>query len=146
MTIEEFKDELRQLARDGKEKELEKKSQEVQQKFETMKAEFEWMEPATESGGGAMTYNEASDILVTVDRDKLSKRADELFRLVRKAINKQVPLTPDIYGDGYADGVLVLDSWKCPNCEKSYEIDYDKYDYCPCCGQCIDWSDYEEGE
>lgn len=134
MTIEEFKDELRQLARDGKEKELEKKSQEVHQKFETMKAEFEWMEPTTESGGGAMTYNEASDILVTVDRDKLSKRADELFRLVRKAINKQVPIKPYIF---------MLATWTCPKCEKSYEDD-DKYDFCPCCGQAIDWSNWEE--
>lgn len=145
MTIEEFKDELRQLARDGKEKELEKKSQEIKRKFEAMKAEYESAETVAKSGGEVMTYTEASDILVTVDRNKLSERADELFGLARKAINKQVPMVPDIYGDGYDDdGALIFDSWKCPNCEKSYEIDYDKYDYCPCCGQAIDWSDWEE--
>ena len=50
----------------------------------------------------------------------------------------------DIYGDGYADGELVLDMWKCPNCETSFEIEYEKHDYCPICGQAIDWTDYEE--
>ena len=23
----------------------------------------------------------------------------------------------------------------------SYEIECEKYDYCPCCGQALDWSD-----
>lgn len=32
--------------------------------------------------------------------------------------------------------------YDCPNCEKSYEMDYEKYDYCPNCGQAIDWSDW----
>lgn len=134
MTIEEFKDELRQLARDGKEKELEKKSQEIKRKFEAMEAEYERVETVAKSGGGAMTYKEARDILVTVDCDKLSERADELFGLVRKAINKQVPIKPYIF---------MLATWTCPKCEKSYEDD-DKYDFCPNCGQAIDWSMYEE--
>lgn len=134
MTIEEFKNELRQLARDGKEKELEKKSQEIKRKFEAKEADLDRMETVAKNGGEVMTYTEASDILVTVDRDKLSKREDELFRLVRKAINKQVPIKPYIF---------MLATWTCPKCEKSYEDD-DKYDFCPCCGQAIDWSNWEE--
>lgn len=70
--------------------------------------------------------------------------AGEIIKLAIKAFEKQVPMLPSIYGDGYADGVPVLDTWECPNCEKAYEVDYDKYDYCPCCGQAIDWSEYEE--
>lgn len=52
---------------------------------------------------------------------------------------------PEIYGDSYDDnGNLIYDKWKCPRCGKSYEMDYDDYDYCPNCGQKIDWSDEDE--
>ena len=45
-------------------------------------------------------------------------------------------------GDSYApDGTFILDVWICPCCENRYEVDYDDYDYCPNCGQKIDWSD-----
>ena len=36
---------------------------------------------------------------------------------------------------------MMYDTWICPNCEKHYELDYEEYDYCPNCGQMIDWSD-----
>ena len=43
-------------------------------------------------------------------------------------------------GDGYDDsGNLIYDTWICPNCEKDHEVDYDDYDFCPNCGQAIDW-------
>ena len=58
-----------------------------------------------------------------------------------KALEKQIPKKPVYEGDGYADGHLVYDTWICPLCEKRYEVDYDDYDYCPDCGQKIDWSD-----
>ena len=58
-----------------------------------------------------------------------------------KALEKQIPKKPDLEGDGYADGHLVYDTWICPCCEKHYEVDYDDYDYCPNCGQAIDWSE-----
>lgn len=59
------------------------------------------------------------------------------------AISKQIPMKPILEADGYADGELVYDTWYCPNCDKSYEVDYDSYDFCPNCGQAIDWSDEE---
>lgn len=34
--------------------------------------------------------------------------------------------------------------YDCPNCEESYEIDYHEYDYCPKCGQKLDFSEEEE--
>ena len=55
-----------------------------------------------------------------------------------EALEKQIPKTPDIEGDGYADGEMVYDTWICPNCGKDYEIECDNYDYCPNCGQAID--------
>ena len=61
----------------------------------------------------------------------------------RATVEKQTAKKPDYEGDGYADGHLVYDTWICPCCGKHYEVDYDDYDFCPECGQCIDWSDEE---
>ena len=65
---------------------------------------------------------------------------------LKKAREKQIPATPCIEGDGYADGYLVYDTWICPNCDTEYEIDYDDYDYCPKCGQAINKSVIEGSE
>ena len=61
----------------------------------------------------------------------------------REAVEKQKAKKPDFEGDGYADGNLVYDTWICPCCGKHYEVDYDDYDFCPNCGQKLDWSDEE---
>ena len=55
------------------------------------------------------------------------------------ALEKQIPKSPDYEGDGYADGELVYDTWVCPNCGRYYDVDFDDYEYCPQCGQAIDW-------
>lgn len=48
---------------------------------------------------------------------------------------------PTYDGDGYApDGTFAWDEWICPHCGSGYEVDYDEHDYCPNCGQKIDWS------
>lgn len=61
------------------------------------------------------------------------------------AVDRQIPKIPTFEGDGYApDGSFVYDEWLCPCCDTRYEVDYDKYDYCPACGQKIDWSDNDE--
>lgn len=64
----------------------------------------------------------------------------------RAATEKQTAKRPYYEGDGYADGHLVYDIWVCPCCGKRYEVDYDEYDFCPNCGQKIDWSRDGEGE
>lgn len=64
----------------------------------------------------------------------------------REAKEKQKPKTPNMWGDGYADGKLVYDMYDCPNCGESYEIDYTDYAYCPKCGQKIDRADLEKME
>ncbi len=61
------------------------------------------------------------------------------------AMEKQTAKKPDYEGDGYSDGQLVYDTWICPCCGKHYGVDYDDYDYCPNCGQHIDWRD-EDGK
>lgn len=62
----------------------------------------------------------------------------------RKAKEKQTPQSPTYEGDGYSNGQLVYDTWVCPCCGQTYEVDYDDYEYCPKCGQHIDWSDENE--
>lgn len=60
---------------------------------------------------------------------------------LRKAAEKRKKKTPYMYGDGYADGSMVYDMYECPGCGESYEIDGEKYDFCPKCGQAIDWNE-----
>lgn len=58
---------------------------------------------------------------------------------VTNVIFKQIAQEPYLEGDGYADGEMVYDMWRCPSCNKLYEID-DRYDYCPNCGQKLLWN------
>lgn len=65
-----------------------------------------------------------------------------LKRTQRSYTHRQTPKKPNLWGDRYdSDGNIIYDMWDCPRCGKSYEIDCDRYDYCPNCGQAIDWSD-----
>lgn len=68
----------------------------------------------------------------------------EEIEIATKALEKQIPKKPNYEGDGYYNGQPVYDTWICPCCEEMYEVDYDEYDYCPNCGQKIDWSDENE--
>lgn len=88
--------------------------------------------------------------LCLIPEDVYGNQCEELDRYkqlgtlekVREAVEKQNPKTPTYEGDGYApDGSFVWDEWICPRCGTSYEVDYDEYDYCPNCGQSIDWSE-----
>ena len=63
----------------------------------------------------------------------------------REARERQKPQIPNIWGDGYDnEGNLIYDMYDCPNCGKSYEVDYHDYKYCPECGQAIDRSDLDK--
>lgn len=63
----------------------------------------------------------------------------------RASREKQIPKNPTYDGDGYApDGTFVWDEWICPCCGTRYEVDYDEHDFCPNCGQKIDWGDENE--
>lgn len=74
-----------------------------------------------------------------VQTDNMTEEQDKALAVVQKAVDTRIAKRPDFEGDGYADGHLVYDTWICPNCQKHYEVDYDNYDYCPNCGQKIDW-------
>lgn len=111
--------------------------------------------------GGAMTLKDVVDSIERVSKIQKSNpfnarilTCDEAvmwdeYRKIgtpeecREAVTKQKAKTPDFEADGYYCGELVYDTWICPGCGEHYEIDYDEHEYCPCCGQRIDWSDYE---
>ena len=74
---------------------------------------------------------------------QLSRLKCEAFDLSVQALEKQIPLKPQLESDGYSDGELVYDTWICPKCGKDYEIDCHDYKCCPECGQRIDRGDIE---
>lgn len=78
----------------------------------------------------------------------LRKNITEYFELVKKyeiLKEKNTSKKPNFEGDGYDEsGNMMYDTWICPNCDKHYELDYEEYDYCPNCGQRIDWSEEDE--
>ena len=64
---------------------------------------------------------------------------------VREASEKQMPKGPIYEGDGYApDGTFVWDEWLCPCCGSRFEVEYEEHDYCPNCGQKINWGEEDE--
>lgn len=58
---------------------------------------------------------------------------------IKEALEKQIPKEPYFEGDGYYNSNLVYDTWRCPNCDSKYEIEFDEHEYCPICGQAIKW-------
>ena len=64
------------------------------------------------------------------------------IKTLGELVDKETPKKPDYEGDSYDfNGEIIYDTWICPNCDKRYEVDYDDYDYCPNCGQKIDWEE-----
>lgn len=58
---------------------------------------------------------------------------------------KEEKFAPVTWGDGYVpDGSEIIDMWECPGCERHFDIESEHYDYCPKCGQHIDWSSIDE--
>ena len=86
---------------------------------------------------------EKADTILTMIEELRQYRAIGTPEECRAAVEKQTARRPDYEGDGYADGHLVYDTWICHCCGKHYEVDYDNYNYCPDCGQKLDWSDEE---
>ena len=70
---------------------------------------------------------------------QLTNLSDSDLSNIIVALEKQVEQTPALWSDGYSDGELVYDMYDCPACGKHYELDYEQYDYCPNCGQKMNW-------
>lgn len=77
--------------------------------------------------------------------EEKKKKHIELYNTAIEALEKQLPKKPTLEGDGYdLEGNIILDEWLCPHCNTRYEVDYDRYFYCPNCGQKIKWSEEDE--
>jgi hypothetical protein len=70
-----------------------------------------------------------------------NERIIEARNMAISTLEKQIPKKPNIEGDGYDDkGELIYDTAVCPNCDYSFDLDYDcKTKCCPDCGQALDW-------
>lgn len=70
----------------------------------------------------------------------------KFLRTAIKALDKQVSKKILYSGDGYSDGSLVYDMANCPACDYFFEESDDCWeaDYCPNCGQRLDWTFDEE--
>ena len=67
-------------------------------------------------------------------------RDDQDIDLIESLVKKEIPRAP--IGSGYwydPDRSNVHVGWKCSNCGTKYRVYYTDYDYCPHCGQRIDW-------
>ena len=71
------------------------------------------------------------------------KRYGRDIALIASIVEKEIPKKPYFKFGGFADGYPVYDTWICPNCCENYETEVDKYDYCPKCGQRIDWEEQQ---
>lgn len=67
---------------------------------------------------------------------------EEILKYAAEAIEKQIPQKPDVSAYNEDGSLLIyLLIYRCPSCASPYDVDYDgQYDYCPKCGQAIDWS------
>lgn len=64
---------------------------------------------------------------------------------LQELVDRATPKKLDYEGDGYADGVLIYNTAICRSCGKNFEVDYDEHaNYCPNCGQALDWSEDNE--
>ncbi len=93
-----------------------------------------------------MTSKEALDVLIDAKFCRNAEHENEVneaIEVLQELVDKVTPTKPLIEADGFYDGELVYDTWVCQKCGERYEIDYDKYDYCPKCGQALDWSKNE---
>lgn len=102
-----------------------------------------------------MTPQEAIEILLnrqsilvkkySLEKDtEVRKCMDYEYQAINTAFNalkKQIPQKLDYEGDGYDDsGDLIYDTAICRNCSREFEVDYDEHsNYCPNCGQALDW-------
>ena len=76
--------------------------------------------------------------------DYCNESDHEDIDLIESIVEKEIPMKPKLFmRDGYDEDEAVYDAWDCPCCGTHYQIIFDKHDYCPHCGQRIDFGDAE---
>ena len=89
-------------------------------------------------------------------RDMENKDVREQFEFLYNSLEKivkweekETPKYVNYEYDGYADGCPVYDTARCPECGRYFDLDYEKKcNYCPDCGQRLNWEfrELEEDE
>lgn len=69
--------------------------------------------------------------------DNLHGDNDQGLEIIADALKKYLPVNPEEYFDGYADGYPVIE-YSCPNCGRDL---YDDSEHHCICGQTIKWPD-----
>jgi len=79
-----------------------------------------------------------------LSREVMAYRKIGTVEECQEALEKHRAEKPQLIGDGVDnDGNMIYDMYDCPDCGTRYEIDYEKYNFCPNCGKAIDWSGKE---
>lgn len=90
-----------------------------------------------------MTYEEAKMQIQAIPEkiwDQLSEPDREAMEMAFSALEKQIPKKPTV----------PVDTWLCPSCGESVEYQlklgdnvlyHGQHDFCPKCGQAIDWEE-----
>lgn len=91
-----------------------------------------------------MTESRAVELLKNNEERRTAGTYIVVKHLSIIALEKQIPKKPYIQQDDRNNDCL-----ECPSCDSFIGYEYDCRDehyqinYCPCCGQAIDWSDKE---
>lgn len=96
-----------------------------------------------------MTYEEANNIIDDISwvyngQTVTAEMLNECRALCHEALGKQIPRKPERRtAVSYCDDDSVF--FDCPICGETIDDEYEmsNYDFCPSCGQAIDWSDIE---
>ena len=96
-----------------------------------------------------MTLERAAEILDPNHREHYDsiETVNEACEIGRQAIFKQIKERPYYEADGYDEnGELIYDMAKCPVCGHEFEYNINDWgsDYCPDCGQALNWNNTEE--
>lgn len=103
-----------------------------------MKSDFDVMDALI-----ASLYEELSNISYGwLEAQRMLNKLEFQYELLKKEHKQSVEAVPVKHGhyvgegDGYANGELVYDVWKCSECGCVFEDEYEKptYNYCPSCG------------
>lgn len=72
---------------------------------------------------------------------------EEAVEIARQAIEKQIPKKVKREFLAIGGAITCIEAEICPNCGKDIyddEVEVSYYEYCPDCGQALDWSDENE--
>ena len=91
------------------------------------------------------TYRALEVIKKEIESGRQTVSVNKALRAAETALKMQIPQSPTIEGDGFdPEGNMIYDTWICPSCGEHYELESERYDHCPKCGQRILFPKEEE--